>query len=72
VFVAIQKLKEKAHKIATHMLQADASRVSFEGGSIRSRKPQRQQRNRNSEPVVPVGEAPQARCRNRRLKANRV
>ena len=29
VFVAIQKLKEKAHKIAAHMLKADATRVSF-------------------------------------------
>src|SRR5258705_8280322 len=32
VFVAIQKLKEKAHKIAAHMLQADASSLAFEGG----------------------------------------
>src|SRR4030095_11347500 len=33
VFVAIQRLKEKANKIAAHMLQADASRVSFEAGT---------------------------------------
>src|SRR6476661_5800127 len=32
VFVAIQKLKEKANKIAAHMMQCDASRVSFEAG----------------------------------------
>src|SRR6476659_82392 len=32
VLVALQKLKEKAHKIATHILQADASRVAFGGG----------------------------------------
>ena len=32
VFIAIQKLKEKADKIAAHMLQGDASRLSFEGG----------------------------------------
>src|SRR6185437_3313334 len=32
VLIAIQKLKEKAQKIASHMLQTDASRVSFEGG----------------------------------------
>src|SRR4029079_6021787 len=32
VYVAIQKLKEKAHKIAAHMLKCDASRLSFEGG----------------------------------------
>jgi carbon-monoxide dehydrogenase large subunit len=30
--VAIQKLKEKANKIAAHLLQADASRLAFEGG----------------------------------------
>src|SRR6185295_19386842 len=32
VFVAIQKLKEKADRIAAHMLKADATRLSFEGG----------------------------------------
>ena len=32
VFIAIQKLKEKAAKIAAHMLQADAGRVAFENG----------------------------------------
>ena len=32
VYIAIQKLKEKANKIAAHMLQSDATRLSFEGG----------------------------------------
>lgn len=32
VFIAIQKLKEKANKIATHLLKADASSVVFAGG----------------------------------------
>src|SRR5437879_4222405 len=32
VLVAIQKLKEKAAKIAAHMLQADASALAFEAG----------------------------------------
>jgi len=32
VFIAIEKLKEKAAKIAAHMMQCDASRVSFEAG----------------------------------------
>lgn len=32
VLIAIQKLKEKAAKIAAHMLQSEASQLSFEGG----------------------------------------
>jgi carbon-monoxide dehydrogenase large subunit len=59
VFVAIQKLKEKAHKIATHMLQADASRVSFEGGKYSAEKAAAAAATTGtSDPVVPVGEAP--------------
>src|SRR5215203_2630151 len=59
VFVAIQKLKEKAHKIATHMLQADASRVSFEGGKYSFEKAAAAAATTGtSDPVVPVGEAP--------------
>src|ERR1051325_11426310 len=57
VFIAIEKLKEKAHKIATHMLQADASRVSFEAGKY-SRQAAAAAAAGTSEPVVPVGEAP--------------
>ncbi|MGH9929678.1 MAG: xanthine dehydrogenase family protein molybdopterin-binding subunit [Pyrinomonadaceae bacterium] len=33
VFIAIQKLKEKANRIAAHILKADAASVAFEGGS---------------------------------------
>src|SRR5215210_1226608 len=60
VYVAIQKLKEKAHKIATHLLQADASRVSFEGGkySLAAAAAATASATGTSEPVVPVGEAP--------------
>jgi len=57
VFVAIQKLKEKAHKIATHILKADASRVAFEGGKF-SRQAAAASAAGTSEPVVPVGQAP--------------
>lgn len=59
VFVAIQKLKEKAQKIATHILKADASRVSFEGGKYSVQAASAASAGA-SEPVVPVGEAPAA------------
>jgi carbon-monoxide dehydrogenase large subunit len=59
VFVAIQKLKEKADKIAAHMLQADASRLSFEGGKYSLQKAAAAAaRTGVSDPVVPVGQAP--------------
>jgi aerobic carbon-monoxide dehydrogenase large subunit len=59
VFVAIQKLKEKADKIAAHMLQADASRVSFEGGKYSLQQAAAAAATTGvSDPVVPVGEAP--------------
>ena len=57
VLVAIQKLKEKAQKIAAHMLQADASRLSFEGGRY-SLPAASAAAAGSSDPVVPVGEAP--------------
>ena len=59
VFVAIQKLKEKADKIAAHMLKADASRISFEGGKYSLEKAAAAAATTGvSDPVVPVGEAP--------------
>ncbi len=59
VFVAIQKLKEKADKIAAHMLQADASRLSFEGGKYSLQQAAAAAASTGvSDPVVPVGEAP--------------
>ncbi|HEX6044710.1 MAG TPA: xanthine dehydrogenase family protein molybdopterin-binding subunit [Pyrinomonadaceae bacterium] len=59
VYVAIQKLKEKADKIAAHMLKADASRMSFEGGKYSLEKAAAAAAGTGtSDPVVPVGEAP--------------
>ncbi|HEU4712643.1 MAG TPA: xanthine dehydrogenase family protein molybdopterin-binding subunit [Pyrinomonadaceae bacterium] len=59
VFVAIQKLKEKADKIAAHMLKADASRLSFEGGKYSLQQAAAAAAaTGSSDPVVPVGEAP--------------
>src|SRR5437764_1846823 len=57
VFVAIQKLKEKAEKIAAHMLQADASRLTFESGRY-SLQAASAAASGVSEPVIPVGQAP--------------
>lgn len=59
VYVAIQKLKEKADKIAAHMLKADASRLSFEGGKYSLQQAAAAAASTGtSDPVVPVGEAP--------------
>src|SRR5438128_2807575 len=55
VLIAIQKLKEKAAKIAAHMLQADSSRLTFESGRYSL---QAATAAGVSEPVVPVGQAP--------------
>src|SRR5204863_2992662 len=57
VLVAIQKLKEKAAKIAAHMLQADSSRLTFESGRY-SLQAASAAATGVSEPVVPVGQAP--------------
>src|SRR5882672_9358443 len=54
VLVAIQKLKEKAGKIAAHLLKVDVSSLTFAGGCY-SCAPAATGK---SEPVVPVGEAP--------------
>jgi len=58
VFIAIEKLKEKAAKIAAHMMQCDASRVSFEAGCYTSQQANAATATGTSEPVVPVGEGP--------------
>ena len=55
VLIAIQKLKEKAAKIAAHMMQCDASAIAFEAGRY-SR--QAAAAAGVSEPVIPVGQAP--------------
>src|SRR5712671_5418874 len=57
VLIAIQKLKEKAAKIAAHMLQGDASSLSFEGGRYCLPAVDAPATG-TSDPVVPVGEAP--------------
>jgi carbon-monoxide dehydrogenase large subunit len=60
VMVAIQRLKEKASKIAAHMLQADSSLLAFEGGrySLQAAKAAAAAGEGSTEAVVPVGEAP--------------
>jgi carbon-monoxide dehydrogenase large subunit len=57
ILVAIQKLKEKASKIAAHILQADATRLVFENGRY-SLTAATAAAAGVSEPVVPVGQAP--------------
>jgi len=57
VYIAIQKLKEKATKIAAHMLQCEASQVTCEAGKY-SREAASAAAAGTSDPVVPVGEAP--------------
>jgi aerobic carbon-monoxide dehydrogenase large subunit len=58
VYIAVQKLKEKAEKIAAHMLQAGASKVSFEGGKYSVKKAAAAGATGTSDPVYPVGEGP--------------
>jgi carbon-monoxide dehydrogenase large subunit len=57
VYIAIQKLKEKAGKIAAHMMQCEASQVTCEAGKY-SRPAASAAAAGASDPVVPVGEAP--------------
>ena len=57
VLIAIQKLKEKAAKIAAHILQSDASRLSFESGRY-SLPAAAAATTGVAEPDVAVGEAP--------------
>jgi aerobic carbon-monoxide dehydrogenase large subunit len=60
VLVAIEKLKEKANKIAAHLLKADATRVAFEGGRYSVQAAKAAAAAEAAEPVIPVGEAPAA------------
>jgi carbon-monoxide dehydrogenase large subunit len=57
VLIAIQKLKEKANRIAAHMLKADAGQLAFESGRYSLPAAQAAVVG-ESDPVVPVGEAP--------------
>lgn len=58
VLVAIQKLKEKAAKIAAHMMQCEESRLSFEAGCYSKQEAAAAAVTGKSEPVIPVGEGP--------------
>ncbi|HEX3086978.1 MAG TPA: xanthine dehydrogenase family protein molybdopterin-binding subunit [Pyrinomonadaceae bacterium] len=58
VLIAIQKLKEKAAKIAAHMMQCEASGLAFEEGCYTRQGPKAATATGKSEPVVPVGEGP--------------
>ena len=58
VLIAIQKLKEKANKIAAHMLKVDAGSLAFESGRYSLQEARAAAVMGESEPVVPVGEAP--------------
>src|SRR5882762_7749104 len=58
VLIAIQKLKEKANKIAAHILKADAANLAFEGGRYSLQAARAAAVMGESEPVIPVGEAP--------------
>ena len=59
VYVAVQKLKEKAEKIAAHILKAEAGLLSFEGGKYSvSKAAAASGAAGSSDPVVPVGQAP--------------
>src|SRR2546423_2390524 len=58
VLLAIQKLKEKAAKIAAHMMQCEASGLSFDAGCYTRQEAASAAVTGKSEPVVPVGEGP--------------
>jgi carbon-monoxide dehydrogenase large subunit len=62
VFVAIQKLKEKASNIAAHMMKTDASNVMFKEGRYTKQAAKAASvgagAESESEPDVPVAEAP--------------
>jgi aerobic carbon-monoxide dehydrogenase large subunit len=60
VLIAIQKLKEKANKIAAHILKADATQLVFNEGRYSHAAGQAAVAGDASVPVVPVGEAPAA------------
>src|SRR5579864_603407 len=59
VYYALQKLKEKANKIAAHMLECDAGSVTFREGRF-SREAGKAKAASVPEPVLPAGQAPAA------------
>jgi len=58
VFMAIEKLKEKASKIAAHMLQADASNVLFKEGRFSKQAARAASVSETPAADIPVGQAP--------------
>ena len=58
VLKAIEKLKEKASKIAAHLLQTDSSHVAFLQGRFIKQEPRAAAAGEASRPSVPVGQAP--------------
>src|SRR3989440_3349062 len=58
VYVAIERLKEKASKIAAHMLGTDAANVAFAEGGYSKKEGAAAAANGTSATVVPVGQAP--------------
>lgn len=58
VLIALQKLKEKANKIAAHMLQSEATQLAFEGGRFSLHTVQTGAAGEASEPMIPLGESP--------------
>ncbi|MFN2596476.1 MAG: xanthine dehydrogenase family protein molybdopterin-binding subunit, partial [Pyrinomonadaceae bacterium] len=64
VFVAIERLKEKANKIAAHLLGADAARVSFDAGRFSLAEAKEAAVGAGAgevpEAVLPAGQAPAA------------
>jgi carbon-monoxide dehydrogenase large subunit len=58
VLIAIQKLKEKAHKIAAHILKSEASKLTFGEGRYSIAAEQAAAAGEASEPMVPMGESP--------------
>lgn len=60
VYIAIQKLKEKIHKIAAQLLGADASGIAFNEGRFSLQEVKDPGAGEVPEPVVPAGQAPAA------------
>lgn len=58
VYIAIEKLKEKAAKIAAHMLKADASALAFNEGRFSRVAAKAAVATEVPEPVLPAGQAP--------------
>jgi carbon-monoxide dehydrogenase large subunit len=58
VFMAVEKLKEKANKIAAHLLKSDQSAVLFSEGRFSKQAARAASAAEVPEPVLPAGQAP--------------